>query len=129
VPRILVVDDDTDARDLTVRWLHTDGHEVLAAGSGPVALDLVAVHGPPDVAVLDLDMPGMDGIELLSRLRQRTPYLPAAFLTVLWSGPDIARIRATGATYVAKPFTAAVLRAAVRHLLPEPRAEATLGGI
>jgi DNA-binding response OmpR family regulator len=117
VTRVLVVDDDGDVRDLVARWLRASGYEVLVADSGRTALAVVEEHGLPHLAVLDVDMDGMDGVALLDALRQRNAGMPALFLTVLWSGPDVARMREAGGVYMAKPFTAAKLRAAVRGLL------------
>ena len=116
--RILVVDDERDARDLVVRHLLADGYDVFAGADADEALAAVRSHGQPDVAVLDVDLPGTDGVALLGELRRHRPTLPAVFVTVLWSAEDIGRIRATGGTYLAKPFTADALRDAVRRCLP-----------
>jgi two-component system OmpR family response regulator len=115
--RILVVDDEQDVLELIVKRLRADGHECLAAGGGAEALDLVALHGLPDAAVLDVDLPGMDGIDLLDRLRELRADLPAMFLTVLWDGTVVARVRATGALYMRKPFTTGSLRTALDLVL------------
>lgn len=115
--RILVVDDEQDVLELIVRRLRGDGHEVLSAGSGTGALDAVALHGQPDAAILDVDLPGMDGIELLHRLRELRAGLPAMFLTVLWDGEVVARVRDTGALYIRKPFTIESLRTALDMVL------------
>ncbi|MFG1929025.1 response regulator transcription factor [Cryptosporangium sp. NPDC048952] len=114
--RVLVVDDDRDVRDLVVRCVRSGGCKVLAAGSGQDALSAVSAHGMPDVAVLDVAMAEMDGIELLGLLRQRRPDLPAVFLSVLWSEPDLARMRAAGGVPMRKPFNAQHLQAMVREL-------------
>ncbi|HYN98019.1 MAG TPA: response regulator [Pilimelia sp.] len=115
--RVLVVDDEPDVRDLIVRRLRADGHDVTTADNAPGALAAVAIHGLPDAAVLDVDLPGMDGVALLAELRRLRPDLPAVFLTVLWSGDDVARMRLAGGIYVAKPFTAASLRGGLREAL------------
>jgi two-component system, OmpR family, response regulator len=115
--RILVVDDERDVLELIVKRLRADGHGCLAAGSAVEALDLVALHGLPDAAVLDVDLPGMDGIELLQRLREHRADLPAMFLTVLWDGVVVARVRDTGALYLRKPFTTESLRSALGSVL------------
>ncbi|GAA2350708.1 response regulator [Dactylosporangium salmoneum] len=115
--RLLVVDDEQDVRDLIVKRLRTDGHDVLAAENGAAALAAVARHGLPEAAILDVDLPGMDGIELLARLRRHRADLPAMFLTVLWDGEVLARALATGALYVRKPFTAETLRAGLAKAL------------
>ena len=114
---LLVVDDEQDIRDLVVKRLVRDGHKVLSADGGLIALALIERHGMPDAAILDLDMPGMNGFDLLARLRALRPQLPALFLTVLW-GPNVhAGVQAAAATYVAKPFSAAELATGVRWLL------------
>ena len=115
--RLLVVDDERDIRDLVVKRLVREGHEVLAAGDSTAALLLVQQHGGADAAVLDVDLPGMDGFELLVRLRERRPGLPALFLTALWSADVHAGIAAACAVHVAKPFTGAALAAGMRQLL------------
>jgi two-component system, OmpR family, response regulator len=114
---LLVVDDEQDIRDLLVKRLVREGHEVLPAASGAAAMALLQEHSPPDAAVLDVDMPGMDGFDLLLRLRASHPGLPALFLTVLWDAEVRTRIAAAGGVYVAKPFTAAALAAGVRQML------------
>jgi CheY-like chemotaxis protein len=65
---VLVVDDEEDIRDLLRINLELDGHEVVTMSSGPEALDCLESHRP-DVIVLDLMMPGMDGWEVLTRLK------------------------------------------------------------
>ncbi|WP_018680171.1 response regulator [Actinokineospora enzanensis] len=116
--RVLVVDDDADVRELVAGWLRVDGHQVIDVGSAALALDSVD-DGWPQVAVVDVLMPDMDGLDLLARLRQRDGGLPAVALTVLWSGPDVARIRAAGATYLPKPSSGAQLRLVVRELVTD----------
>lgn len=115
--RLLVVDDEQDIADVLVRYLRRAGHTVQAADGARTALDLVDRQGAPDAVVLDVDMPGMDGLELLARLRQRRPGLPALFLTVLWSGDVHARIQAAGAATLAKPCSPTDLRDRVHRLL------------
>ncbi len=115
--RILVVDDEVDVLELIVKRLRADGHEVVGAGGGAEALEAVARHGLPDAAILDVDLPDMDGVELLQRLRRERADLPAMFLTVLWDGAVVARIRDTGALYMRKPFTTESLRNALDRVL------------
>ncbi|MER7001614.1 response regulator [Dactylosporangium sp. NPDC000555] len=115
--RLLVVDDEQDVRDLIVKRLRADGHDVISAEHGAAALAAVARHGMPEAAILDVDLPGMDGIELLRRLRRHRADLPAMFLTVLWDGEVAVRARATGALYVRKPFTAEDLRAGLEQAM------------
>jgi two-component system, OmpR family, response regulator len=117
VARLLVVDNEPDICALIARYLVRAGHEVICAHDSATALAEVALHGPPDAAVLDVDMPAVDGFELLERLRADHPDLAALFLTVLWHGNVLARIAGLDAAYVAKPFTPGALCSAVDELL------------
>lgn len=117
--RLLVVEDEPDLRDLLVQRFEAAGHEVVSVGTGADALRSVDQQGPPDAAVLDVDLPGQDGVDLLADLRSRHPALPALFITVLWSGELLARMKATGCPYLTKPFAAKDLRAALADLLAD----------
>ncbi|GAB1639631.1 response regulator [Krasilnikovia sp. MM14-A1259] len=114
--QVLVVDDELDIRDLLECWLHADGHEVLAADSAETALAAVGREGLPQAVVLDVDMPGIDGVELLARLRERAPGLPALFVTVLWDARNRDRMRDAGGVVLPKPFRRTQLCTAVRQL-------------
>jgi CheY-like chemotaxis protein len=83
--RVLVVDDDRDSADSLALLLQTSGHLAEVAYNGPSALKKVG-GCPPDVVVLDLAMPGMDGYELGRRLRE-LPGMSAAFFVVLTGYP------------------------------------------
>lgn len=116
---ILVVDDDRDLRGLVEFRLRRAGHQILTAGDGPEALALVRDRGAPDLAVLDVMMPGMSGLELLVELRKvdGLARLPAIFLSARILPEDIAAGRDLGATYLTKPFVAPALMAAVGAML------------
>ncbi|MFI5495130.1 response regulator transcription factor [Actinoplanes sp. NPDC051859] len=120
--RLLVVDNEPDICALIARHLVRAGHEVLCAHDAATALAEVALHGPPDAAVLDVDMPDVDGFALLDRLRVQHRGLPALFLTVMWSGDVRTRVAEYDAGYVAKPCTESALREAVEALLTRPGA-------
>lgn len=117
--RVLVVEDDEDLRGLVTVRLRGGGHQVLAAADAPGAVALVAERGAPDIAVLDVGLPGMNGMELLTTLRAGPglAQLPAVFLTARVQEADVQRGRALGATYLTKPFVAAALLTAVQRLL------------
>ena len=66
---MLVVDDNVDAAESLAMLLRMSGHEVRTAYTGPTALEAAAAH-PPDVVLLDIGLPGMDGYEVARRLRQ-----------------------------------------------------------
>jgi two-component system response regulator (stage 0 sporulation protein F) len=117
---LLVVDDEQDIRELVVQRMERDGHEVLSADSGPSALDLIRECGLPDAAILDVDMPGMDGFDVLRELRVMRPDLPVLLLTVLWGARLQSRVREAEVSCLGKPFTAAQLADGVQALLEAP---------
>ena len=121
--RVLVVDDDPAITSVLKRGLSYSGFAVDTASSGTEGLDL-ARDRPPDVAVLDIMLPGMDGLELLRRLRAADSQLPVLFLTGRDAPSDQVQGLEQGADdYVTKPFTFEVLAARVRALLRRREAD------
>jgi DNA-binding response OmpR family regulator len=107
VPTVLITDDDPDIRFLLARVLETSEFDVVEAESGPDALAYLATHTLPDIAVLDVQMPDMDGWQTLSAIRgdERTAALPVILCTVKSSAENAARGWQLGADeYVPKPF-------------------------
>ena len=98
--RVLVVDDDDTVREVLRRYLTRDGHEVLEAADGITGLSLVRPQ-QPDLLVLDLMLPGMDGLEVCREIR-RTSTMPVIMLTALGpgvrsgGGPGVRRRRLRG---------------------------------
>jgi PAS domain S-box-containing protein len=78
---IMVVDDDPDVREVAVSSLESLGYHMLAAENGPAALDLLARGGPVDLLIVDMAMPGMNGVELIRRARERQGDLRAMLVT------------------------------------------------
>ena len=115
MPRVLVVDDDPNMRDLVSFRLRKAGHRVLTAESGADALAIVEERGAPDVAVLDVMMPGMTGLELLPAMRRHEGLadMPAVFLSGLVDHADVEAGRALDATYLTKPFSGIALENAI----------------
>src|SRR3954451_20322003 len=115
--RILVVDDDAAVRDSLARTLRFEGHEVETAGDGVQALD--SVHaGEPDAMILDVSMPGLDGLETCRRLRAEGVLLPVLMLTARDSiGDRVAGLDAGADDYLVKPFALQELMARLRALL------------
>jgi len=115
--RILVVDDDPSVTSLLKRSLSYEGFVVDVAISGHEALTSARVR-PPDLAILDVMMPGLDGLEVLRRLRAADTELPIVLLTGKDAPTDQVRGLEGGADdYVTKPFSPEVLAARVRaHL-------------
>jgi DNA-binding response OmpR family regulator len=118
-PLVLVADDDEDILTLVAFRLERAGCEIVKARSGDEALR-VAGEIVPDLAVLDVMMPGMDGYDVTRELRrhERTSEMPIILLTARAQEADVARGMAAGADdYVRKPFDAKDLRARVQRLL------------
>jgi DNA-binding response OmpR family regulator len=112
--RLLVVEDDPDVRDLISMRLVMVGHRVIAMPDADLALDSVEQFGAPDAYVLDVGLPGMDGFDLLTRLREnRMNRVPAIFVSASALDKDIMRGRSLGAAYLTKPFAAHALLDAV----------------
>ena len=123
MPHILVVDDDPAVTNMLRRGLAYEGYSVAVAASGPAGLAL-ARQQPPDLVVLDVMMPGMDGLEVLKRLRAADTQLPVILLTARDAPADQVQGLETGADdYVIKPFTFEVLLARVRVLLRRHQSE------
>jgi DNA-binding response OmpR family regulator len=119
--RVLIVDDDPDIRGLVVRRIQQAGHQALGANDADEALEIVGDKGRPDVVVLDVNMPGTDGLSLLGLLRQREGManLPAVFLSGKIEPTDIEAGRALGARYLTKPFVSSALLTAIEAVLEE----------
>jgi DNA-binding NtrC family response regulator len=107
--RVLVVDDEPGVRE-SLRMVLKDGYEPLAAESGREALELLA-KTPMDVVLLDVVMPGMDGMQVLEELRNRYPRLPVVMLTATKTVKTAVGAMKLGAfDYVTKPFDVDELR-------------------
>ncbi|MER7456022.1 response regulator transcription factor [Micromonospora sp. NPDC126480] len=114
---VLVVDDDRTVSDVVRRYLEQDGCRVRLSFDGADALAAVAAE-PPDLVVLDLMMPGLDGIEVCRRLRARMPDLPVVMLTALGDEADrVAGLEVGADDYVTKPFSPRELVLRIRSVL------------
>jgi two-component system response regulator MprA len=125
--RVLVVEDDADIVDVLRRTLRQEGHEVRSAGDGVEALQ-VAAEFVPDLVVLDLGLPKLDGIEVLRRIRAESD-VPILILTARSETDDRVIGLDSGADdYLVKPFERKELLARLRALLRRrpPRGSASL---
>ncbi len=118
-PLVLVADDDPDILSLVTLRLQRDGYEVIGAPDGERAVEK-ALERTPDLALIDVSMPKLDGYEVTERLRQHEPTsaIPIILLTARVQDSDVARgIEAGADDYVRKPFSMADLRTRVQAAL------------
>jgi len=116
VTTVLVVDDEPIVRDVIVRYLRRDGFTTLEAGDGDRARELIE-SGAPSLVVLDLMLPGIDGLELCRWIRGRSD-LPVIMLTARGEEADrIVGLELGADDYVTKPFSPRELAARVRTVL------------
>lgn len=115
--KVLVVDDDNDLRELVRTALAREGYQVLTAPDAFRALEVLERERPA-VALLDITMPGMDGLEMLSRLRERDRDVRVIMMTAV-STPAAAAsaLRGQACDFIAKPFDVDQLLSAVRAAL------------
>jgi two-component system OmpR family response regulator len=122
--RILVVDDEENVAHLVSSALRFDGFETVTADNGHSALAAVAEHDP-DLVVLDVMMPGLDGLSVLQSLRSAGSTVPVIFLTARdGAGERIGGLRAGADDYVVKPFSVEELLARIHAVLRRSAAEA-----
>ena len=117
--RVLVADDDDDILLLVATRLRRDGYDIIEARDGNEALALLREHVPA-VAVLDIGMPGLDGLDVLRAIRASDELagIRVLLLTAKAQEQDVRRGYAAGADgYMKKPFSPAALSQAVRDLL------------
>jgi len=127
--RVLVVDDEDNVTHLVSSALRFDGFETVTADSGLAALAAVA-ESSPDLIVLDMMMPGLDGMGVLQRLRANGAQVPVIFLTARDAASDrIGGLRAGADDYVVKPFSLAEIMARVRALLRSVKREDAEGQV
>ena len=119
--RVLVVEDDRTVAEVVTRYLEREGFAVETVGDGPDALARAHVQAP-DLVVLDIMLPGLDGLEVCRRLRSRAP-VPVVMLTARGSEEDRVLGLELGADdYVSKPFSPRELTARVKAVLRRARA-------
>ena len=115
--KILVVEDEVAIREFEVINLRRVGYETVEAGSGEEALAIYEEHNDIDIALLDISMPGMDGLTLCKELRRRSPELGIIMLTARTQEMDKIHGLMLGADdYITKPFSPTELLARVDSL-------------
>jgi DNA-binding response OmpR family regulator len=118
--RVLIVEDDADIRALVARRVQAAGHSVIECEDAESALATLGDRKVPEVAILDISLPGMDGMELLSELRAMLgqPDFPAIFLTARVNHEDVERGRAMGCQYLTKPVIFTALLGSIDRVAP-----------
>jgi DNA-binding response OmpR family regulator len=118
--KVLVIDDEQGIRALLDTLLRRKGYDVIVAESGQKGLECFR-RERPDVLVLDLKMPGMDGLTVLRQIRSLDPIMPVIILTGAGTVETEQRVRALGVTeYVEKEFSLHLLGDALKRLLKTP---------
>jgi two-component system OmpR family response regulator len=120
VARILVVDDEPNIADLLSAALRFEGYDVGVAGTGAEALEMVRTYRP-NLVMLDVMLPDLDGNEVSRRLRQQGEQVPIVFLTARDTTEDKVAGLAMGDDYVTKPFSIEELMARVGAILRRAR--------
>jgi DNA-binding response OmpR family regulator len=120
VSRILIIEDDADMASLALRWLERAGHTVVSTGDGPAGLKALEADPLPDLVLLDVMLPKVDGFEVLRRLRAapRTKGLPVIMVTSFSRDKDRQRGSELGANdYIVKPLMELDFLKRVEHIL------------
>ena len=122
--RILVVDDSESIRAYLASLLTLRGHRVDTAEDGRRALGLIDAGAAPDLVLLDVMMPGADGLEILKRIRERLPRLPVVMVSVVGTARTIVEAMRAGASdYVNKPFVEMEIEQVVARVLERADAD------
>jgi len=111
---VLVVDDGVLMRAVLVRWLQAAGYRTHEAYDATTALELVAAH-EPDVVLVDVEMPGRDGLWLIERLRERSPNVAIVLATAHDTVPPAVSMQDGIVDYIVKPFELERALVAVRR--------------
>lgn len=113
---VLVVDDDPNVRDVLRRYLHRAGYRVVDAADGETALEQAAKH-KPDLVILDVMLPGLDGLDVCARLREKAS-MPVIMLSALGSESDrVVGLEHGADDYVVKPFSPRELTLRVQRVI------------
>jgi CheY-like chemotaxis protein len=116
-PSVLVIDDDPDMRHVLSDFLQRGGYRVVEAANGQEGI-FAAESERIDVVILDKEMPGMNGLDVLSFFLDRDPRLPIIFITAFGGREDEDESRRRGARlYIEKPFRVATIVDAVQSVL------------
>jgi two-component system chemotaxis response regulator CheY len=125
VKKILVIDDSETIRQQVKQALAATGYEILEAVDGVDGLEKLRGHGDVSMALCDVNMPRMNGLDMIAEVHRGGPKIPILMLTTEGQPSLIRRARESGAKgWIVKPFKPELLVAAVTKLLDPPAAEA-----
>jgi DNA-binding response OmpR family regulator len=119
-PTVVIAEDEPDLRKLLVYTLESEGYTVEAFGAGDDCLEHLQTEPVPALVILDIMMPGMDGVDVLERIREdgRLADIPVVLLSGRGRESDVvAEFEADADDYITKPFSPSELRARVARLL------------
>ena len=125
--RILVIDDEESPRE-SLRFILKDRYDVTLTENGPSGLEAVSRAEPFDIVLLDMKMPGMDGLEVLSKILQLHPTMPVVMVTAITEAkPAVQAMKMGAADYLNKPFDVDEIRLVVDRILKEKALEREVG--
>ena len=125
--RILVIDDEESPRE-SLRFILKDRHDVTLVEDGPSGLEALGKSEPFDVVLLDMKMPRMDGLEVLSKILQFAPTMPVVMVTAITEAkPAVQAMKMGAADYLNKPFDVDEIRLVVDRILKEKSLEREVG--
>ena len=125
--RILVIDDEESPRE-SLRFILKDRYDVTLVESGASGLEAASRAEPFDIVLLDMKMPGMDGLEVLSKILQLNPRMPVVMVTAITEAkPAVQAMKMGAADYLNKPFDVDEIRLVVDRILKEKALEREVG--
>lgn len=123
--KLLIVDDQNGIRVLLVEVFNSEGYQTFQASNGKLAIEIVKTE-KPDLVLLDMKIPGMDGLDILKHIRQVDPGLKVIMMTAYGELDMIKEATDLGALmHFTKPFDIDELRIAVNHYLRGPQVKAS----
>ena len=124
IPTIIIIDDEKGLRDILTKVLVEDGYIVFSAASGEEAIEFIRAK-PVDLSLVDLKMPGIDGIETVRRIKEINGSIINVIITAYGQMESVKEATELGVyDYITKPFDLEYVRALVKHLLIDTRPEA-----
>ena len=125
--RVLCIDDEESPRE-SLRFILKDRYDVLLKTDGASGLEAIRMEGPFDVVLLDMKMPDMSGLDVLSKILQMQPTMPVVMVTAITEAkPAVQAMKMGAADYLNKPFDVDEIRLVVERVLKEKALEKEVG--